>query len=158
MAEEIEAAFGWMVTVSLQASVLVVLVLAVQAVLGRWLSPRWRHALWFIVLVRLAVPVLPESPHSIFNLFPALSSAEVRSEQTASVAAISPDGDSGTMPLLLSDTRNAENHPERPSSAAAISPGGERGTMPPQPSDSRGVASPAERSADAAVLPPDFDR
>lgn len=56
-------------TASWQASVLVVLVLAVQAALGRWLSPRWRYALWSVVVLRLMLPVTPGSAVSVFNLF-----------------------------------------------------------------------------------------
>ena len=56
-------------TATWQASVLVVIVLAVQASMGRWLSPRWRYALWSVVVVRLLLPVTPGSALSVFNLF-----------------------------------------------------------------------------------------
>jgi bla regulator protein BlaR1 len=55
---------------SWQASVLAVLVLAVQLMLGGRLPARWRHAMWMLVLVRLALPVVPSSPMSMFNLAP----------------------------------------------------------------------------------------
>ena len=53
---------------SWQASVLAGLVLAVQVVFGKRLSARWRHAMWLLVLVRLALPAVPSSPVSVFNL------------------------------------------------------------------------------------------
>jgi beta-lactamase regulating signal transducer with metallopeptidase domain len=53
-----------------QASVLAALVVAVQLIVGRRLSARWRHAMWMLVLVRLALPVIPSSPLSMFNLAP----------------------------------------------------------------------------------------
>ena len=54
---------------SLQAGVLVLLVLFVQFVCKRQLASRWRFALWWIVLLRLALPVNPPSAISLFNLF-----------------------------------------------------------------------------------------
>ncbi|HNQ72859.1 MAG TPA: M56 family metallopeptidase [Verrucomicrobiota bacterium] len=56
--------------VSLQAGVLVVLVLAVQWLFRKQLPPRWRCALWLLVVVRLLLPFSPGSAASIFNLLP----------------------------------------------------------------------------------------
>ncbi|MBI4661042.1 MAG: PD40 domain-containing protein [Verrucomicrobia bacterium] len=53
--------------VSCQASVVVGLVLLVQWLFQKRLPPRWRYALWTVVLLRLALPVVPGSPFSIFN-------------------------------------------------------------------------------------------
>jgi bla regulator protein BlaR1 len=50
--------------------VLIVLVLVFRFVLRRWLSPRWQYALWLLVVARLALPAVPESPTSLFNLSP----------------------------------------------------------------------------------------
>ena len=52
---------------SWQASVLAALVLAVQLMLGNRLPARWRHAMWMLVLRRLALPVVPSSPMSVFT-------------------------------------------------------------------------------------------
>ncbi len=56
-------------TVSWQASVLVLIVLSAHTAFGRWLSPRWRYALWSVVVLRLMLPVTPGSVVSVFNLF-----------------------------------------------------------------------------------------
>ncbi len=53
---------------SWQGGVLIVLVLAVQWACGRKLKPRWRYALWLLVLLRLALPWTLSSPLSVFNL------------------------------------------------------------------------------------------
>ena len=34
----------------------------VQAAVGRWLTPAWRYRLWWLVVLRAALPVLPGSP------------------------------------------------------------------------------------------------
>lgn len=65
------AAAAWMrfvLILSSRGAVLVLLVLAAQWIFRKRLSPRWRYGLWLLVLVRLALPVTPESPTSIFNL------------------------------------------------------------------------------------------
>jgi bla regulator protein BlaR1 len=41
---------------SWQGAVIIVLVLAALYVLGRRLTPRWRCALWLLVVLRLAMP------------------------------------------------------------------------------------------------------
>lgn len=61
---------AWLVTTGWQASVLILLVLAAQKLAGDRLAPRWRHALWLIVVLRLALPDLPASPTSLFALVP----------------------------------------------------------------------------------------
>ena len=55
---------------SWQAAVIILLVLAVQYTLARRWNPRWRHALWWLVLARLALPATMASPISLFNLSP----------------------------------------------------------------------------------------
>ena len=62
--------FGWIARVSVQASVLVCLILAVQTILRRRLTSRWHYCLWLVLVVRLMTPWVPESSMSIFNLLP----------------------------------------------------------------------------------------
>ena len=58
---------AWLVRTSWQALVLVAIVATVQVLLGRLLEPRWRYALWMLVVVRLLMPVVPGSAWSVFN-------------------------------------------------------------------------------------------
>ncbi len=58
----------WLLRASLQASVLIGLVLAAQGLLGRRGSARWRHALWLLVWVRLVLPAAPGASWSLSNL------------------------------------------------------------------------------------------
>src|SRR6266850_3116518 len=60
--------FPDLLKISAQASILIVLVLAAQWVCGRRLQPRWRCALWLLVLLRLALPWTIPSPASLFNV------------------------------------------------------------------------------------------
>jgi beta-lactamase regulating signal transducer with metallopeptidase domain/protocatechuate 3,4-dioxygenase beta subunit len=58
---------GW------QAAVLALCVVAVSWALGSRLPVRWRFALWLVVFARLAMPVVPSAPWSMFRLLPAWS-------------------------------------------------------------------------------------
>src|SRR5438477_12161804 len=80
---------------SWQASLLAVVVLIVQKLLGRRFGGRGRFALWAIVLVRLLVPVLPESRFSLFNLMhpapkPAAAIVAVEPEHEIPILVIGP--------------------------------------------------------------------
>ncbi|MCB1225471.1 MAG: hypothetical protein KDK99_06645 [Verrucomicrobiales bacterium] len=61
--------FDWLLNASLRASVLTVVVFAIQWAFQRHLSPRWRYSVWLPVLIVLLAPVLPESPWSIESVF-----------------------------------------------------------------------------------------
>ncbi len=57
----------WLFRASWQASVLIGIVLLVQWLFRKQLTPRWRYILWLLVVVRLAMPFSTESGLSIFN-------------------------------------------------------------------------------------------
>ncbi len=62
--------FDWLLWASLQGTVLIILIVLIQKILRRRLPVRWHYLLWLLLLIRLAVPWLPESKLSIFNLVP----------------------------------------------------------------------------------------
>ncbi|MCX6916483.1 MAG: M56 family metallopeptidase, partial [Verrucomicrobia bacterium] len=64
----IQPAFDWTWQNSLQVALLVGLVVLVQTVLARWLTPRLRYALSLLILLRLLLPAVPSSPLSLENL------------------------------------------------------------------------------------------
>ena len=51
----------WLWRATWQSAVLIGLVLVVQRMFRRQLEPRWRHALWFVVMLRLAMPAAPNT-------------------------------------------------------------------------------------------------
>lgn len=55
---------------SLQAGVVVALVLTVQWLFRKRLAPRWRAALWLVVVARLLLPFSFSSAASVFNFLP----------------------------------------------------------------------------------------
>lgn len=60
--------FDWTWKTSLEATVLIALVLLFQFAFAKVLSPRWRYGLGLLILLRLVLPAAPASPLSIFNL------------------------------------------------------------------------------------------
>jgi len=76
--------------ISAQASVLIVLVLAAQGLCGRSLQPRWRCALWVLVLLRLALPWTVPSPASVFNLFKLPTVSRIAPPEPAGWAGLEP--------------------------------------------------------------------
>ena len=63
--------FDGLLESSWQASVLAGLVLAARWVFRRSLPSRWCYLLWMVVIGRLLLPALPESPASVYRYIPA---------------------------------------------------------------------------------------
>lgn len=70
---------------SLQGSLLIILVLLAAAVARGWITPRGRYLLCCVAMVRLLLPLLPQTPTSLFNLVP-WESAETEPSVVAGVA------------------------------------------------------------------------
>ncbi|HTG43924.1 MAG TPA: M56 family metallopeptidase, partial [Verrucomicrobiae bacterium] len=68
MKEMAVLAFGELLKATIAGSILAVVVAALQFSAKRRLTPAWRYALWLPVLLRLIIPVFPESSWSLFNL------------------------------------------------------------------------------------------
>lgn len=61
------ATVSWVWRASIEASLLAGLVVAAQFVLRGRVSARWRYNLWLLVILRLVLPVFPQSRLSPFN-------------------------------------------------------------------------------------------
>lgn len=67
---QLQPFFVWLLRSTLQASMLIGLILLVQITLRSKLGPRWSHAIWLVLLLRMVLPWAPQSRASIFNLIP----------------------------------------------------------------------------------------
>ncbi len=85
--ESLATHFTSLLKMSGQASILIVLVLAAQWICGRRLQPRWRCALWLMVLARLALPWTIASPTSLFNAVKVPSVVVPNAHEAAEAAA-----------------------------------------------------------------------
>ena len=60
--------FSWVLRTSVEASVLVVVILILKAVLRERMSVRWHAAVWLVVIAKMLLPWTPESPISLYNI------------------------------------------------------------------------------------------
>jgi beta-lactamase regulating signal transducer with metallopeptidase domain/Leucine-rich repeat (LRR) protein len=70
MTTTLTSIFEALLKASWQGVVLIGLVLLAQWIFRRRLPARWRYCLWLLVLLRLLVPISPESAFSVYNLAP----------------------------------------------------------------------------------------
>ena len=92
--------FEALVRISWQASVLVGIILAIQWLLRKRLSPAWRHGLWFLLLARLVLPGSFESGWSIFNWIRFERTPTSRWHWESAAALPAPGGADQLRPLL----------------------------------------------------------
>jgi beta-lactamase regulating signal transducer with metallopeptidase domain len=83
---DITAILSAIARLSAQAGVLIVVILAAQRLFRADLTPRWRCALWLLLLARLILPFSFSTPVSIFNWVPGLAprTTSIRSAPTPS--------------------------------------------------------------------------
>lgn len=62
--------YKWVLYLSLSASILILFVLLIKKLLKQKLRLQIQYAMWILILIRLIMPALPESPFSIFNVVP----------------------------------------------------------------------------------------
>jgi len=77
----LDDAFALVARTSLYAVAVIAVIILAQMLARRTLSAKWSCALWVVLLLRLAVPVLPESGLSIWNLAPLSWAQHVFSEK-----------------------------------------------------------------------------
>jgi beta-lactamase regulating signal transducer with metallopeptidase domain/peroxiredoxin len=58
----------WLFFTSLKTTVIVAIVLMIQRIFYKKISAKWQHAVWFLVIARLIIPIEIPSPFSIFNV------------------------------------------------------------------------------------------
>ena len=97
--DSLSVLLSWLARTSIQSSLLIGLVLVVQAVFRDKLAPRWRYGLWLLVMARLALPWAPECQLSVYNLVPSAWDHLASAGTTADLAmAHTPYGDHLTRP------------------------------------------------------------
>ena len=62
------AFFNWILSNSLKASILVVLILLIKFLFRARIGARVQYLLWFVVIIGLLMPWAPKSSFSLYNL------------------------------------------------------------------------------------------
>ncbi|GIO70322.1 M56 family metallopeptidase [Paenibacillus cookii] len=79
----LETAFSLLFNASVASTVILLLLLLTRKLFQKHLKPRFVHILWFLVLMKLLVPIAPQSPVSLFNVLPQTFPMEWDSGQTS---------------------------------------------------------------------------
>ncbi|WP_341282670.1 M56 family metallopeptidase [Paenibacillus sp. FSL H8-0537] len=66
----LETVFSLLFTASAVSTVILFILLLIRKLFQKHLKPRVIHILWFIVLIKLLVPIAPQSQLSLFNVLP----------------------------------------------------------------------------------------
>ncbi len=107
------AFFFCLLRISLQADILILLVLVAQWLFRNQLSPKWRYALWLLVVLRLALPWSLPNPVSAVGFFQhhplvapgiASNSATTRPDHTGAYKQSVPPGGGDAMVSLATQT------------------------------------------------------
>jgi len=56
---------AWLLDLAVESSILILAILLIQRLAGRWLTPRWHYLLWGLVVLRLLAPTLPQAPFGL---------------------------------------------------------------------------------------------
>lgn len=84
---QLQSLFDYGFETAVDLTVLVLALLLVQQVFGRWLSTRWRYALWSLLIVRLLMPTVPQfQGGSLFDWRPAPAVGAMTLETTQAEA------------------------------------------------------------------------
>jgi len=119
---QLQPLFDSVLRATLQASLLICLILLLQTVLRSRMEVRWHYCLWLVLLVRMAMPWTPQSRISLFNLLPQAmpqsqsehGDMQVGHENADSIAASAETGETTPIPT----TTVAQAEPE----AKAVTP------------------------------------
>src|SRR3954463_3587356 len=103
-----------------QASALALVVLIIQKLLGSRLGGRGRFALWAVVLIRLLLPVMPESRFSIYNLMHANRVETAMPVQAVVEKAL--EQPQATVPIIVIGPRSAKPQAAEVEHVRAITP------------------------------------
>ena len=96
--------FDWLLAASARASLLTVVLLIVQVLLGHRAPARWRYALWLPVLIVLLMPGFPESQWSVGSIMsksPAPLPVPVMMQQEPTLTAAVPVVRASEMPASI---------------------------------------------------------
>lgn len=86
---------------STAGSIVAGILLLIKSVLKNRFNARWHYYLWFFLMLRLAVPVFPESPVSVFNLVGPTMQRSVMIQEGAD--SLNPQN---TLPVIWNEMQN----------------------------------------------------
>ena len=137
--------FDFLLRTSAEAVVLIGLILLIQKIAGQRISPRARHALWWLLVVRLLLPWLPQSTWSVYNLNPHQTAMTTPLAGTTQVVpSVEP-----TATAEVQATLNRSSDPKSQANIHAISPTPSQGSQGTRQTDMVPGPTPSSRNYEA---------
>ncbi len=104
----------------LLAALLLGLIVTVQRIARKHLSPTTKHALWIFLLLRMTLPELPSSPWSINTLTQRIPSVPIQKEKVEQGSALTTPRTTNSSSHLPTPTISNTEYPENPLPAAIL--------------------------------------
>lgn len=70
--------FNWVLISSLKACLIIPIIIIAKLVLKDKLSSSWHYFIWFLLVLGLILPVVPESPFSLYNFLPRFGTIDLK--------------------------------------------------------------------------------
>lgn len=137
----LESIFSIVLAHSYVSILIVIVTLLVRKVLRPYLNPVAIYAIWFLLLIKLLIPVAPQSVLSVFNFLPETSPTNINWYQTHEATEL----------MSLDDIKNQrENAPSSPLQTSDDHAGNTTGSSETAPSLSSSSMNPTPSSTTAA--------
>lgn len=105
----------WLLNVTITGSITALIIFIVRSVFKDKLTPKWKYYIWFILVIRLLIPALPESNLSIFQYVPeeavtnSIDKNIIANPEGPIVTQTTPNS-SNDSKLVADQSKNAVNH------------------------------------------------
>jgi len=114
----LETFFKTVLSLSFMGSIMAGMIILIKRLFNNKLSASWHYYIWFLMIARLIMPYTPESPLSIFNLFPETSPVFeteqyiVTDNNAGNIANVTP-GDNDLQAFTVTETDTVSNTQSR---------------------------------------------
>jgi bla regulator protein blaR1 len=107
--------FNWLLPTSAMASILAILIIVIRRLVKDRAGIRWQNVMWFLLIIKLLLPITPASTISLYNIFSFSNSSLIHSDLGAQKII----GSSGESPIsqetetqaYSSSSNNTSNSP-----------------------------------------------
>ena len=94
---------AWVLTNSLKASILILIILSIQFIFRNRLSAKWQYAFWFLLVIRLLIPNSLESQFSLYNLRTWFQPSAATTIQPINQVPLNPITTTVQMPIMMAE-------------------------------------------------------
>ena len=93
----------------ISSSIIILVVLSIRGLCGKYIGQRFKYALWLIIAIKLLIPMPFENPINVINYFPSESNAVVHVMDNSRSENISAMATENTQQVSSVNERNEKN-------------------------------------------------